>query len=439
MGSLVALLIADRSVRGVTMRHGASRIGLAIVAATLSGCGADSQPTVTVADSAGVEIVTNLPGSLEAAEAWSLSAEPVIEIGAGADPEVALFRITDVVALEGGRVAVGTNTPPQVRIFESDGTLAVTLGREGEGPGEFSSVGSVVPLGADSIAVWDADRRRMSVFTVVGQHGREADLSATAPLTAAAAPSTRTDAGFTHLLASSPGSLFLFAEGVFSSRSDPGVRRPELPAYRITTEGEEVARLGPFPGMEMFFGGALGQMPLPLGTRTYATALHGALVVGTADVTEFRMYAPTGDLERIVRWPDHDRGVGGRFLSRWSEMVDSQPRMREMMQSIPRPERFPAYEGLVSTDAGKILVEDYAGPLGILPLRRADHGPEAFRPVRRIPERRWLVFDADGALAASVVMPAGFEPYAVRDGLVWGVFTDELDVESVRAYRLSKP
>lgn len=422
------------------MRWDLPVIGLAIVAVALSGCGADSRPGVTVADSAGVEIVANLPRSLEAAEAWSLSTEPVVEVGAGADPEVALFRITDVVPLEGGRSAVGTNTPPQVRVFESDGTLASTLGREGEGPGEFSSVGSVVPLGADSLAVWDPTRRRMSVFTVDGRHVRDVDLSAIAPLTVAAAPNSRSDAGFTHLLASAQGSLLLFAEGAFSARADPGVRRPELASYRITAEGEELARLGPFPGMEMFFGGAMGPIPLPLGARTYATVSEGAFVVGTADATEFRVYASTGALARIVRWPDRARDVGGPFLSTWSELVDSQPGMRELVEAIPRPERYPAYEGLVSTDAGEILVGDYAGPLGILPLRRADPpGPDAFRPMRRFPERRWLVFSAEGSLVASVVTPEGFEPYAVHNGLAWGVFTDELDVESVRAYRLSKP
>ncbi len=108
------------------------------------------------------------------------------------------------------------------------------------------------------------------------------------------------------------------------------------------------------------------------------------------------------------------------------------------MEALPHPERFPAYEGLVATAAGELLVGDYAGPLGVLPLRRADHGPEALRPRLRVPARRWLVFDAGGVLTATLRTPEGFEPYAVRDGRVWGVYSDESDVESVRAYGLGR-
>jgi len=54
----------------------------------------------------------------------------------------------------------------------------------------------------------------------------------------------------------------------------------------------------------------------------------------------------------------------------------------------------------------------------------------------RVPERSWLVFGEDGSLKARVHTPTGFRAFAVRDGLVWGVSTDELDVESVVAYEL---
>lgn len=420
------------------MTHGARATVGMLAAVALTGCTENSSPAAfTVVDSAGVEIVTNLSGSIESAGVWSLSAEPILEIGSGATPEVALFRITDVQPLESGRVAVGTNTPPRVLLFDRDGTLAATLGREGEGPGEFASVGSVIPLAADSIAVWDPDRRRMSVFTGDGRHARDLDLSEVAPMSARSAPDTRTTSGFIHLLPSTSGSLYVFGEGAISPSPEPGVFRPELPAYRIATDGEELASLGSFPGMEMTTGGPVGILPLPLGARTYATTSGGALVVGAADTTRFRVFSPSGALARIVRWPDQDRSVGGPFLSRWSGMVDdAPPEIRELAEAVPRRERFPAYRGLVGTDDGEVLVGDYPGPLGIWPIGRGE-GPEALASKLRVPSRRWLVFDPDGALAATVSTPEGFEPYAVRGGRVWGVYTDELDVESVRAYELA--
>lgn len=419
------------------MAFGVRSAGLVVAAVTFAGCADEPRGLLTVVDSAGVEIVTNRPGSLESAEAWSLSAEPVLEIGAGVNPDVPLVRVAAVAPLAGGRVAVGTNLPPRALIFEPDGTLATTLGREGEGPGEFLSVGSVVALSTDSVAVWDSDRRRLSVFTTDARYVREVDLSDIAPPSTRAAPSMEMASGITHVLPSTPGSLVLFGEGVVDPSPEPGAGRAELPAYRITTGGGELASYGTFPGMEWFHGGPAGALPRPFGARTHATTSSDDLVVGTAETTEFRVFGPSGALLRIVRWPGGDRSVGGSFLSRWTGMVDSAPpEIRQMAEAIPRPERFPAYEGLLSTEAGEILVGDYPGPLGIWPVRRADEGPEAFQPLLRMPARRWLVFDSDGALVATVGIPEGFEPYAVRDGRLWGVHTDELDVESIRAYEL---
>lgn len=405
----------------------------------VGGCSETADRGLALADSAGVEIVTNLPGSIESAEAWSLSAEPTIEIGAGASPDVPLSRVTGVTPLAAARVAVGTYTPPRVLVFESDGTLTTTLGRAGEGPGEFASVGSVVPLGPDSVAVWDPDHRRISVFTVDGRFARDVDLSDVAPMSARAAASSQTTSGITHLLTSGTGTFVLWGEGMISpGPENPVIRRPEMPAYRITTNGEELAIYGPIPGMTTHVGGPAGALPLPLGARTYAATTDAAFVVGTADTTEFRVYGPTGELTRIVRWPDHDRAVEGPFLSKWSDKVAARPEMRSLVDPLPKPARFPAYDGLIATDSGRILVGDYPGPRGIWPIHHAHEGPEAFAPEIRVPARRWLVFEGDGALTARVSTPEGFEPYAVRGRRMWGVYTDQVDVESIRAYRLTR-
>lgn len=409
------------------MKDGTRAAASVLATMALSACpGASGPATTTAVDSAGVRIVTNLPGSMESAETWSLSEEPIAEIGAEASADVPLFRVAAVAPLDGGRVAVGMNGPPQVVIFERDGTLAATLGREGEGPGEFAHVGSVVPLAADSLAVWDPDRRRMSVFTTDGRFEREVDLSAFAPVSARAASSPFVASGLSYLLPSVSGSLLLFGEATFSPGR--GVGRAEIPSYRITTDGDKLARFGPFPGLESYRNDEFGAGLVIFGARPYAATLGNALVVGTAESPQFRRYGPAGALDRIVRWPDHDRTVGGAFLARWSELVDADRDLRNIKDRLPRAARFPAYDGLVAGDGGEIWVGEYPGPLGIWPIR----------PTLRVPMRRWLVFNADGVLTAILHTPEGFQPHSVREGRVWGVFTDELDVETIRAYEVVK-
>lgn len=158
------------------------RVTLALAALGWARCGDAGLPRTTlVTDSAGVEIVTHLPGALEAAAPWSLSPQPVVEIGGGADPDVPLHQVTAVAPFAGGGVAVGTASPARALVFGPDGALQATLGREGGGPGEFQRVASVVPFGPDSSAVWDPNRRRISVFDREGAFVRDLDLSGVAP------------------------------------------------------------------------------------------------------------------------------------------------------------------------------------------------------------------------------------------------------------------
>lgn len=422
------------------MRGAAPLVALLLAAAGSSACAeGPGRTTATAVDSAGVRIVTNPPGSIEAAEAWSLSPQPVVEIGAGANPDLPLHQVTAVVPLGEGRVAVATNSPPRVLVVDSEGTVAAILGGPGEGPGEFSSVASVVPLGADSIVVWDDIRRRMSVFTPDGRYVRDVDLSDLALPTPLGAASTSQPAAWTHLLPSGSGSVVLFQVGVWGG-TEVGVRRVEAPSFRVTTTGRELARFGPFPGEQTYdFGpGQGGPFIFPFGADTHAAAAGDALVVGTAEAPELRRYAPDGSLEQIVRWPDEDRTLGGAFLSDWSGFVDSwlapmPPREREMfrgiLDAIPQPERFPAYDDLVAADEGDIWVGSYAGEHSVpYPPRNAP-----------VPARRWLVFDPHGELIARVHTPEGFMPHAIRDGRAWGIFTDDLEVESVRAFEVARP
>ena len=411
---------------------------LLVGAVTLSAACSSGEPSSAVAivtDSAGVAIVTSRPAAREEIRSWEILSAPTAAIGEGANPEIALSRVVAVAPLGQGRVAVGTTSPAEVLVFEADGTLVARLGQEGEGPGEFKSVASVVQVGADTVAVWDPYRRRVSVYVTNGHLVDEVDLSAVAPMSAASAGSASFNSGYTHLMPTNSGALVLFGEGAIASRQEAGVARPELPATRVSRPGERLAEYGSFPGMEVIQPGGF---PRPLGMRTYGATVGDALVVGTAETTEVRVYGADGRLERIVRWPEPDRTLGGAYLSRWSKFVDEQPEMAEMVRAFPQPERFPAHGELIGTPDGILLVSEYPGPLGIWPLRRADDAPEALRPRMRVPARTWWVFGADGAMEARLDTPEGFEPYSIRGSEIWGVYTDDLDVESVRAYRVDR-
>jgi hypothetical protein len=69
------------------------------------------------------------------------------------------------VALVNGRIAIVDQSTLTLHLFAPGGEWIASAGGKGEGPGEFSNVYGLTNIGGDSIATWDPNLRRMSVFT----------------------------------------------------------------------------------------------------------------------------------------------------------------------------------------------------------------------------------------------------------------------------------
>ena len=98
-------------------------------------------------------------------EAMSLRLEEVLAIGSLADDESSFGRISDVAWDGRGRLLVADDFGPHLKVFESDGSYVQTVGREGEGPGEFSAPSKIVVDASDSVYVWDSGQSRIHVFS----------------------------------------------------------------------------------------------------------------------------------------------------------------------------------------------------------------------------------------------------------------------------------
>ena len=86
------------------------------------------------------------------------------EYGSGVD----LTSVSDLVVDREGNVYLAQNTESLVRVFSADGRLLHTLGRDGEGPGEFRNP---IRLGwlADTLWVFDQRLGRTSLFGSDGE------------------------------------------------------------------------------------------------------------------------------------------------------------------------------------------------------------------------------------------------------------------------------
>ncbi|MCC7002007.1 MAG: hypothetical protein IT357_07615 [Gemmatimonadaceae bacterium] len=74
-------------------------------------------------------------------------------------------------------LVVANGSPPEIRIYDTTGTLVQRIGRPGGGPGEFQQLTWIAALG-DSIAALDADALRISIFDASGRFARAVRIDA---------------------------------------------------------------------------------------------------------------------------------------------------------------------------------------------------------------------------------------------------------------------
>jgi hypothetical protein len=125
------------------VRRESRRFCCAAVALIAAGCApatsdAPDGPEVVVRDSAGIRIVENhLPGG--AAPIYAELGAPDLEIGVvDGDPAYSFTNVVGVRALPDGGFLVAEGPARELRLFDGNGRHVRSIGRAGDGPGEFS-------------------------------------------------------------------------------------------------------------------------------------------------------------------------------------------------------------------------------------------------------------------------------------------------------------
>jgi hypothetical protein len=368
---------------------------------------------VVVQDSIGVAIVINNDQKLAATHEWHLGTTPSVSVSSG-EEGATLFQVLALTRSESGLIVVANGGTNEVLLFDGRGTFAGKRGREGDGPGEFRSLSSVLALGGDSLGVYDSRHKRLSVFDPDGELAREFTLDSPG------------DSDYERLFLLADGGFAVFAQGGLRG-GQSGSFRSVAESFSIDRTGVRTGSFGGFPGAEVFISRMAGLVLF--GANTFGAVADEDLVVGTAKEPELRFYGRGGRLKRILRWPDHERRVTEERIEEYmaaaeASMPDAaRPQARAMLAEIPRSDQQPAFEDVLSSPSGEIWIGEY-------------RGPEMALPGARSPSRGWLIFDREGVLTASVKTPMGFQPLYVGVSEVIGVSMDELGVESIEAYEV---
>lgn len=386
----------------------------AVLLLMLAACRTDSRTSFVVRDSAGVTIAE----SADTAPArWKSALEPAVEIGADpTDTADALYDVGGVTRLGDGRIVLTDGGTAEIRSFTPTGDRLATAGGKGEGPGEFRSLSRPYRLRGDSLLVYDASLRRLSVFDRELRFIRQFRLiqvpggSPVSPVLVVGGAEILARPGFS-----------------FGKSTPEGLHQAEIGYLRFRTDGTFIDSVGRFPGTEtLVINNGASSMAISLAYLPQPRVAAGAdgFVFGAADRFEITRYAPDGRPLTVIRLP----GQVAPFTAerkRWYHdlmLADSKDDQRQfferVLEAAPPGDALPAFDQLVVDSDRDLWVRDFSW--------------------QDEESANWRVFAPDGRLVASVETPSRFEVHEIGPDWMLGIWQDDLGVESVRLYPLDR-
>jgi hypothetical protein len=315
-------------------------------------------------------------------------------------------RIRSLAADAAGNVYVADNLAHEIRVFDPEGRHLRTIGRTGEGPGEFRDLYSLAWLEGD-IAAMDPRNARISVLNETGDWIR----------------------GIQHYAITGPATLIrlhpLGDGGFYVPTVDPASRR--LPFVRITDVGPADTIFPPEapPGARQAgvlcrrSDGGLAGISVPEAPAVvYAFPPPGGLIAASwTERYEVSFLTPSGDTTRVVA---REGTLAPYSDSLWAEAMEP---YREMHRNYPGSECDPAEPTRPESRAAlRYLAFDEGGRMWVEAATAQGFAWEVFDPAGRLLGRA-------PAPPRSTTIP----PY-VRDGRIYQVEADELGVEYVAVY-----
>jgi hypothetical protein len=363
-----------------------------VAVVVIAGCGESPASGVMVRDSAGIEIIENDVDTTRLAE-WRLAEEPSVSIGDATGPaDQQLFRVNYARSFPDGRIVV-TVGGTEARIYDASGHHLMTIGGEGEGPGEFRFLWDAHPLDDDRVRALGIRNRRVAFFDAV-----TGELLAERPLVT---------------LWENPDGVEVLEDGRFAGllrdySGDPSP--PDVYVVVHESDGERSDTVGSF---------SIPDVTGP-GERTYrvfrAPISSGAggdwVWAGWGGRYEILGHHVGQGLARIVRSELPPQRVNEAMKAVARETAPAPP-----SAELVFPSHLPFWNKVLVSPSNWLWVRRYASPL-------------------EEETRRWDVYDPDGRQVARIEVPGNARLTEVGEDYVLGIFPDELDVERVQRFEV---
>jgi hypothetical protein len=376
-------------------------LAVTCVALGTGGCSRTEPSGVTVTDSAGVRI------TLSAAPPQTFAVvdtAPVLTLGG---PDVTgptqFGNISGVHMDRRGILWVADGQSGEVRLFHPDGSFWKSVGRRGEGPGEFMRLRLLGSFRGDSVAVWDDAQGRLTVLDPQGDVARVVTYHGDDALP--------------------PNAFHVFRDGTVLARVrkvlqagalEPGTIIPDTAIFaRVDYAGARSEPEGGAPGPRWLWTGH-SSIPIPFtvnpgfdvsGDEVHVTSGPAFRIRVLRNGRLVESYGLDRDPEAVTQVDRQE------YIDMVTQTTSGGPRQDDYLSVLDDPNvptLLPAYRSIVVDDEGDVWAERFA------------YGT-------------FDVYGPDGALLGRVDVPLMLTQ--VKGSELVGVWRDELDVEHVRVYR----
>lgn len=322
-----------------------------------------------------------------------------------------------VVQQTGGLVAANSGND-ELCVFDERGKLTYRRGRTGEGPGEYQAIFGLLPMAGDSLLVFDAGLRRLSILDSTAQFVRSFLLT----------PPDHRLGSIERVAVAGDGSVLVGYSDFVRGPPGPTAVQSTMQLFRYDSEGKLLNRLGQFLSGEHFVLelpiniGGVGYRDLAFGRQLSLAPLQDGFVAADGTDSRIPQYAVDGSVAAVHHLDQEVRPVTKADIDayRRSHLGTLQgDRLRfveRLLADMPYPTTYPAFRTLLADPTGRIWMQSFPQP--------------------GAPRELWIVLDPRTRRSSLLVAPPRFRILAVSDVQVCGLSNDEFDVARIECFRV---
>ena len=339
------------------------------------------------------------------ARAAEITLTEVFRIGDEAAGDTVLFSDGLEVAVDSrGQLYVTDRGIAGIRVFSNSGALMRTIGRAGDGPGEFQRTPLVNVGLLDTVYALDTKAMRLTVFAPNSFSPVETiDISGTETV----------DAEF-GTFQSAQNLIGVVKNGFLVRYEDLNIPlmsdmdAPEYVVLKLLDRKGNVSAdtIVQMPKRDMLHartsGGGAMMAKVPFGRDAFiALSPDNLLYYGRNDAIEIKVRSIDGNTNRRIHVPHDPVPVTEVERNMW---LSTYPDARHEMRSV-LPETRPAYEALLLDDSERIWLR-LSGPKGAV-------------------EVRWIVVNLEGRIQATTELPSTVWLKAIAGNRAFGASSEE--------------